>query len=63
MTTKTKGIDGYVVERNNVYVSSGNNTIGQVGSLTSVPYTYNLDSGSTLQSTIAQYGGTGVVTP
>ncbi|MFD1992191.1 polysaccharide lyase family 1 protein [Paenibacillus nicotianae] len=63
MTTKTKGIDGYVVERNNVYVSSGANTIGQVGSLTSVPYTYNLDSANTLQSTIAQYGGTGVVNP
>jgi len=53
--------DGYVVERNNRYINSGENEITQQGTLEDAPYPYHLDSLDDLQDILQNGAGVGVV--
>lgn len=53
--------DGYVVERNNRYLNSGNNEITRTGSFNSAPYSYYLDELDNLADVLADGVGVGVI--
>ncbi|MDG6103597.1 polysaccharide lyase family 1 protein [Dactylosporangium aurantiacum] len=60
-TTTLSVQDGYAVERGNVYTGCGPNLITQVGSFTSPPYPYTLESTSTVAASVTANAGTGRV--
>lgn len=53
--------DGYVLERNNRYLNSGENEITQTGSFVSPPYAYRLDALDDLSGTLRNNAGVGVI--
>jgi pectate lyase len=57
-TTKDSDVDGYVNQSGNDF-GGGTNLITRTGSLTSVPYSYNLGSTSTLAAFVVANAGTG----
>jgi pectate lyase len=59
-TTKDSDVDGYVNESGNIF-GGGTNLITRTGSLTSVPYSYNLGSASSVASYVTANAGTGKI--
>jgi len=59
-TTKDSDVDGFVNQSGNVF-GSGTNLITQTGSLTSVPYSYNLGSASSVATYVPANAGTGKI--
>lgn len=59
-TTKDSSVDGYVNQSGNVF-GSGTNLITRTGSMTSVPYSYNLGSASSVVSYVTANAGAGKI--
>jgi pectate lyase len=59
-TTKDSSVDGFVNQSGNIF-GTGTNLITQTGSLTSVPYSYNLGSASTTAAYDVANAGTGKI--
>ena len=59
-TTKDSSVDGYVNQSGNDF-GGGTNLITRTGSLTSVPYSFNLGSASTVVSYVTANAGTGKI--
>jgi pectate lyase len=59
-TTKDSDVDGYVNQSGNVF-GGGTNLITRTGSMTSVPYTFNLGSNATVASYVTANAGTGKI--
>ena len=59
-TTKDSSVDGYVNQSGNVF-GSGTNLITRTGSLTSVPYSFNLGSASSVVAYVTANAGTGKI--
>jgi len=59
-TTKDSSVDGYVNTVDNLY-GSGVNNITRTGSLTSVPYSFNLGKSSSTAAFVVANAGTGKI--
>ncbi|KAG9124062.1 hypothetical protein FRC07_013000 [Ceratobasidium sp. 392] len=59
---ETKLNGGYAVQRNNLLINTTMDTDLVTGTLTTVPYTYTLDTASSVAATVAKSAGAGIVT-